>query len=124
MNSEAGREAAQASIIGPTEEGMKSGAVTISLMRDRTVVRICLICSLENVVGGLHWTESADVEDIETASYDGGALKLDSPPSKSSNLVSIGEVEETTKNRGFSVTKANTRLQTYLKMTLTCPQVS
>lgn len=92
MNSAAGREVAQASIIGPTEEGMKSGAVTISRMRDRTVVRICLICSLENTGGGLHWTESADIGDMEIASYDGGALESDLLSSKSSNFVSIGEV--------------------------------
>lgn len=92
MNSAAGREAAQASIIGPTVEGMKSSVETISRMRDKTVVRICLVCSLENTGGGLHWTESAEIEDMETASYDGGALVSYLPPSKSSNLVFIGEM--------------------------------
>lgn len=91
VNSAAGREVAQASRVGPTEERMKSGVMTIPRMRDRTVVRICLVCALENTNDGSHWTESADIEDMETAWYDGGALTSDLSSSKSSNSVSIGE---------------------------------
>ena len=82
-NSAAERAAAQALTTGEAEKGVKSGAETISRMRDRTVVQF--------------WTEFVDnlTADVENVSYEGGgsiALLL------SWKVVAIMEAKETTGN--------------------------
>jgi len=86
-----------------TEEGLKSGAETISRMRDSiagtvrttgtagTAVRFCLIRRKENTDCCRHWTKSAGNADVETMSeYEGGVLVMELL-SKMSDLLAIIE---------------------------------
>jgi hypothetical protein len=67
------RATTQALTIGIIEEGVKSGAETISRMQATTVFRVCLLCRKEHRPC---WRESTNA-DVEVVVYDGGALVAD-----------------------------------------------